>query len=672
VLASGSKYFLELFLTEDASKITQFDFPKPIPVNGEVMDDAVSKILKYFYHNQDFSVIADEINESNATFMLSQAFVLRSEALQHQVEDLIITKLLNPSNCTKYYLESLKFQNEKLQKACLDIKVVHFDKVSQDEKGLQFLRELPAEAFRSVCEADNLYIQDEKIVVDLISGYLKHREGLPILDEENPLKDWSNLTEEEKKKREEEEQKKKEEEKKAQDEEEKKHADEFAKLDDLGKIQATWAKKVDGIHHGSTDRLAVKRLTKAQKTDLFKAIRYNFLHHEQLLQMTMNPMFELAKNFIVEGLTYKLDAQNNGQIGKELTINVHPRVYYEGGERPSEHQPEGGETDVKNPMSKLFDQALAQRAGQPTVMNRNKLYSSYNERKQDEEFETKKDVIRKNVLGGALGGLFKGQLPPQEQTPNPAASLGGMLKGLKGLKGAGAPSQQDLMSKSLAMSQTGARAPQKNLSKTSFSAGGTGLLNERPTEFLYEYDFDENGALFFLGSFGKKRLWQNPHQIGQVQAFASSIGAGTVDLFVGRIATNCRTQNEPFSYYGVDLGEGRGLLPTCYTIRNRTSTTHVALNWHLEGSNDKVNWVLLDRRIYLTGNDSEIEEEQKALKQKGAASTWGIDTDVYREVGFEGFRFFRVIQVGKNSSGSDNLALSGFELYGKVTSGRWP
>lgn len=140
---------------------------------------------------------------------------------------------------------------------------MHFDKVSQDEKGLQFLRDLPAEAFRSVCEADNLYIQDEKIVVDLISGYLKHREGLPILDEENPLKDWSNLTEEEKKKREEEEQKKKDEEKKAHDEEEKKLADEFAKLDELGKIQATWAKKVDAIHHGSTDRLAVKRLTKA-------------------------------------------------------------------------------------------------------------------------------------------------------------------------------------------------------------------------------------------------------------------------------------------------------------------------------------------------------------------------------------------------------------------------
>lgn len=99
------------------------------------------------------------------------------------------------------------------------------------------------------------------------------------------------------------------------------------------------------------------------------------------------------------------------------------------------------------------------------------------------------------------------------------------------------------------------------------------------------------------------------------------------------------------------------------------------MNWHLEGSNDKINWIILDRRIYLAQggpSDADLEEEQKLLRQKGAASTWGVDTDVYREVGFEGFRYFRIIQVGKNSSGSDNLALSGFELYGKVSAGRWP
>jgi len=40
------------------------------------------------------------------------------------------------------------------------------------------------------------------------------------------------------------------------------------------------------------------------------------------------------------------------------------------------------------------------------------------------------------------------------------------------------------------------------------------------------------------------------------------------------------------------------------------------MNWHLEGSNDKVNWVILDRRIYLTdaATDPTLEEEQKTLK----------------------------------------------------------
>lgn len=200
-------------------------------------------------------------------------------------------------------------------------------------------------------------------------------------------------------------------------------------------------------------------------------------------------------------------------------------------------------------------------------------------------------------------------------------------------------------------------------------------MQSRPYEFVFQHSFDEEGALYYLGSFGKRRLYQNPHILGQVQAFSSSIGSGRPEDVVGRAIVNCRTGNEPFSYYGVDLGEGRQLLTTCYSMRNRGSTTHVMLNWHFEGSNDKVNWTVLDRRLYLTGNpaeDSAFEEEKKLLCQKGAATTWGVDTDIYREIGFDGFRYFRVIQVGKNSSGSDNLALSGIEIYGRVIAGRWP
>ena len=81
-----------------------------------------------------------------------------------------------------------------------------------------------------------------------------------------------------------------------------------------------------------------------------------------------------------------------------------------------------------------------------------------------------------------------------------------------------------------------------------------------------------------MGSFGNTRVFHNPHTIGQVHAFASSIGQGGAENFVGRRLSNTRTLNEPFSYFGVDLGEGRLLLPYCYPIRNRNSTTHVLMN----------------------------------------------------------------------------------------------
>ena len=131
------------------------------------------------------------------------------------------------------------------------------------------------------------------------------------------------------------------------------------------------------------------------------------------------------------------------------------------------------------------------------------------------------------------------------------------------------------------------------------------LSVKTPEEFVYSYDFDDNGALYYLGSSGKTRVWQNPHTIGQVNSFASSVGQGTVDNIVGRTVTNTRTANEKYSYFGVDIGEGRLLLPYCYTVMNRNSTTHVMMNWHLEGSNDMKDWLILDRRIYLSDNSYE-------------------------------------------------------------------
>jgi hypothetical protein len=40
-------------------------------------------------------------------------------------------------------------------------------------------------------------------------------------------------------------------------------------------------------------------------------------------------LFELAKNFIVEGLTHKLGAKDGAPINQKLEININPRVYYD-------------------------------------------------------------------------------------------------------------------------------------------------------------------------------------------------------------------------------------------------------------------------------------------------------------------------------------------------------
>jgi DNA-directed RNA polymerase len=236
--------------------------------------------------------------------------------------------------------------------------------------------DLPEKAFRSLLSSDTLYITDEQIVVDLIVKYLKNRDMLPILDEDNPMKNWTNLTEEERKKREEEEAKAKEEETKKKEEEEKKDADEFAKLDDLGKIQHTWNKKVQEIHDAATDALALKRLNREQRKELFKCIRYSYLHHEKLLALTADPLFELAKNFIVEGLTHKLGAKDGAPINQKLEININPRVYYD--ERMIVGAPQqpgaAGEVKVNPKLQSVFDQAIQQRKSMPVAMNINKLY----------------------------------------------------------------------------------------------------------------------------------------------------------------------------------------------------------------------------------------------------------------------------------------------------------
>ena len=155
-----------------------------------------------------------------------------------------------------------------------------------------------------------------------------------------------------------------------------------------------------------------------------------------------------------------------------------------------------------------------------------------------------------------------------------------------------------------------------------------------PTEFFFDHNFDEKGALYYLGSLGRRRLWQNPHSLGLVTAFGSSMAQGSaIDSFVGRSAQNCRTEDEAFSFMGVDIGQERRICPTYYTLRNRDQLTHILRNWKFEASANGLNWNVLDVRIYqadsLDNSQHTLDNEHKELKQKGGSLTFMIDTMVY-------------------------------------------
>ena len=192
-------------------------------------------------------------------------------------------------------------------------------------------------------------------------------------------------------------------------------------------------------------------------------------------------------------------------------------------------------------------------------------------------------------------------------------------------------------------------------------------------KFKYKNDFDKNGALYYIGTLGLSKKYNNPHKLKLIKAFGSPLLNGNYCDFVGRDNVNLMTENEENSFFGVDLGLNRNLIPTLYSIKNRDSSSNVLLSWNLQGSNDKIKFEILDSRTFLVEKDHNKDKYRKyrnLLKEPGTTSTWGISKKI-RERFPSGFRYFILKQIGKNSDNNYNLAISGFELYGEGIGNGW-
>ena len=191
------------------------------------------------------------------------------------------------------------------------------------------------------------------------------------------------------------------------------------------------------------------------------------------------------------------------------------------------------------------------------------------------------------------------------------------------------------------------------------------IISEKIISIPYD-DIYHKDILYYIGTKGNTVEYENP-TMSKVSVSSSSEVKGDINEFVGRNIVNIRTENKNESYFTVDLGEGRYVIPSSYAIRNRNGTTHIMLNWSFEGSMDNKTFDIIDRRNLNSGIVKyNIEKIQSLLKTPGNISHWKIENNERKA-----YRYFRIKQMGKNSSGNYILCLSGIELYGECIGEDW-
>ncbi|XP_034174379.1 ubiquitin fusion-degradation 4-like isoform X7 [Osmia lignaria lignaria] len=177
--------------------------------------------------------------------------------------------------------------------------------------------------------------------------------------------------------------------------------------------------------------------------------------------------------------------------------------------------------------------------------------------------------------------------------------------------------------------------------------------------FKYQYDFDENGLLYWIGTNAKTcSEWVNPGQYGLVVVTSSNgrnLPYGHLEDILSRdpSALNCHTNDDRRAWFSIDLGVW--IIPSAYTLRHARGYGRSALrNWMFQASKDGVTWTTLYAHV-----------DDPSLNEPGSTATWTLEPPADET---QGWRHLRLQQIGKNASGQTHyLSVSGFEVYGEVT-----
>ena len=134
----------------------------------------------------------------------------------------------------------------------------------------------------------------------------------------------------------------------------------------------------------------------------------------------------------------------------------------------------------------------------------------------------------------------------------------------------------------------------------------------------------------------------------------SSEGPGKADdVLDHRKCTTSGTGEKESSWWSVDLGKNYLLFITHCALRHGKEEGDAILqNWELQGSIDGIRYEKVDKENIPNGPTPFKDPHPYYV------GTWSVKGDV------KAFRFFRILQTGRNSSNKYGIYLSGIELYG--------
>jgi hypothetical protein len=172
------------------------------------------------------------------------------------------------------------------------------------------------------------------------------------------------------------------------------------------------------------------------------------------------------------------------------------------------------------------------------------------------------------------------------------------------------------------------------------------------TRFLVkDLPFDSSQAFEGILSHLSREGGGNVHTNGILSITTSGNGYNSCHQVVDHDWTEYWFSNDaPNSWIQFDF-KNRRISPTHYTIKSDNHGAYHLLKWSLDCSHDGTSWVNLDRRETNDLNGNHVVKSYNCGSLESSSPF---------------FRFIRLTQTGKNSSGRNHLQLANLEVFGKV------